>query len=105
MQLETIESKIQEIPLSPLDVVADDHEIWEETDGGAHFKMTRHNLLPSESQSIEFYALSISGLAIERNRVTREFSQVLGRPFSRSRGPKIDMLAWFVDPYYRKNLS
>lgn len=68
------------VPRSKFGEVAEDHEIWEETDGGARFKLTRHvwERLPSN----EIMALSISGVQTERDRILREFSEVFGEPYT-----------------------
>lgn len=56
-----------------------DHEIWEETDGGAHFKVTRHWLTYSpDGVGVEVVALSVSGVSEERLRLVNEFIDIFG---------------------------
>jgi hypothetical protein len=78
MDKEIIESWVASIPTSELGQVQADHEIWEETDGRAHFKVTRH-LLPNIGKH-EIISLSVSGEPNERRRVIKEFKTVLGVP-------------------------
>jgi hypothetical protein len=83
------------LPLSTLGEVQADEEIWEENDGGAHFKVTRHQL-PVEEYT-EMLALSVSGVASERRRVINEFAQVFGIPATKSAiiaSDYIDIVAW-----------
>lgn len=41
MEREIIEVRVHELPVSELGIIPNDEEIWEENDGGAHFKVTR----------------------------------------------------------------
>lgn len=99
MEKEIIESFAASIPRSELGAIQEDHEIWEETDGGAHFKVTRH-LLPLPQDEREMISLSVSGEPSERHRIMQEFKEVFGVPVSGQialRDPAhIDILAWLV---------
>jgi len=99
MEKEIIESAVASIPRSELGTIQDDHEIWEETDGSAHFKVTRH-LVPGTQRDREVISLSISGLPSERRRVILEFKAVFGPPNSgqiASKSPDhVDVLLWVV---------
>ena len=98
MEQEVIRKKVPQIPKSKLGSIPTDKDIWELTDGGAHFKMTRHEL--PIGLNIEFLALSVSGIRAERERLIGEFIQVLGIPEEQSLVPEsnieIDMLSWLI---------
>ncbi|MBI4101234.1 hypothetical protein HY441_02060 [Candidatus Microgenomates bacterium] len=87
-----------ELPTSPLGEIPGDSDIWEANDGGAHFKMTRHQL-PLGSSGLDFFSLSISGEPIERRRVISDFCAVLGEPDQAETSTEnhhIDILGWMV---------
>ena len=98
MDKEIIESWVATIPRSKLGEIQADHEIWEETDGGAHFMVTRHLL--STVGTYEIISLSISGEPSERKRVMREFNSVLGVPESGDialrQSDHIDLVTWLL---------
>ena len=100
MNLEVIRSRVGEIPVSELGKIADDHEIWEETDGGAHFKVTRHKL-EMLGAGIEFLSLSVSGTDTERERIVQEFTEVLGPPNDLDQSPyseqPVDIAGWLLE--------
>ena len=74
-----IEAMIASLPVSEMGRIAEDHEIWEEIDGGAFLTVTRHILTSTESGiEHEVVALQISGPLDERFRVISEFVDVLG---------------------------
>ncbi|MEP7205269.1 MAG: hypothetical protein ABI716_03700 [Candidatus Saccharibacteria bacterium] len=96
MEKDIIKSTVANIPTSRLGEIQQDHEIWEQTDGGAHFKVTRHTL--HVVGELEMLSLSISGRATERARIIGEFSEVLGTPTSQDVVPdsetNVDIVAW-----------
>ena len=98
MEKEVIESTVGEIPVSQLGEIQQDHEIWEETDGNAHFKVTRH-ILPVAG-GVEMLSMSVSGEPSERARVVDEFCEVFGAPASLDilleHVDHIDVVAWLV---------
>ena len=93
MDKSTIEALRHEVPVSPLGSVATDTEIWEQNDGGAHLKITRHEL---GIDNFEILALSVSGLKSERDRVRSEFSDVYGVPSETDEATECDTTAWLV---------
>lgn len=100
MERQEIERGLEHLPVSNLGEIQDDHEIWEYTDGGAHFKVTRHRLPLPDTQP-EVVSISVSGNALERQRIIREFSHVLGAPGSQDielKTPEhMDMAMWLVE--------
>lgn len=78
MERSKIGTMTSSLPLSTLGEIQSDNEIWEETDGGAHFKVTRHKLPVTEN--IEILALRVSGDIDERLRVISEFAMIFGEP-------------------------
>lgn len=96
MERETIVSKTQTVPISELGKVPYDVEIWEQTDGGAHFKFTRHYL--PVLAGLEVAALTVIGEISERHRVIAEFCEVFGLPLKsevdRSMSPNINTVMW-----------
>jgi len=96
MEKGIIESVVASLPQSELGEVQQDGEIWEETDGGAHFKVTRHILPATDGQ--ELLTVSISGEIAERARIVDEFTEVFGVPASQDINPNqadyIDVIAW-----------
>lgn len=98
MEKGIIEAMVASTPRSELDAVQDDHEIWEETEGDAHYKVTRH-LLPGSTQR-EAIFISVSGPAKDRLRVIKEFKAVLGVPVQGDVNLKdeqhLDVVSWLV---------
>ncbi|MEP7204753.1 MAG: hypothetical protein ABI716_00995 [Candidatus Saccharibacteria bacterium] len=98
MEKDIIESTVANIPTSRLGEIQKDHEIWEQTDGGAHFKVTRHTL--HVAGELEMLALSISGQPTERARIINEFSLVFGIPSSQDvvpdRETNVDIVTWLT---------
>ncbi len=78
MEKVVIESKIPEIAISPVGRIPEEHEVWEDTDGGAHFIISRHRLL--YGASAEFICLSVSGFSKERKRLIGELISAMGEP-------------------------
>lgn len=95
MERDVIRQQLGEIPVSLLGKINDDHEIWEFTDGGAHFKVTRHKL-PTDQMDQEFFSLSVSGQPAERERIIQEFSEVLGESAEMTTNHGIDFVLWFT---------
>ena len=98
MERSIIESMVASLPVSELGSIAEDHEIWEETDGAAHFKVTRH-ILPTPDRVIhEMVSLTISGPPEEKLRILNEFKQVLGRPTvaDMTDDEAMDTIAWLL---------
>lgn len=94
----TIKQVLLELPTSPIDKVPDDGDIWEANDGGAHFKMTRHEL-PIDGSDLDFFSLSISGPESERSRLIAEFSASMGEPEMVEKSESedgIDFVGWAV---------
>jgi len=100
MEKSIIETMVTSISVSPLEKVAEDHQIWEETDGEAHFKVTRHQLPVLDHP--EFLSLSVSGEPSERTRIVCEFAEVFGQPTSSDVMPdvpeNVDVVAWLLKP-------
>ncbi|HSW37308.1 MAG TPA: hypothetical protein VLG37_02980 [Candidatus Saccharimonadales bacterium] len=97
MERLTIEATVAGIPFSALGKVARDHEIWEGTDGGAQFKVTRHQL--AEVPGVpEILSLSVSGEPSERDRIISEFEHVFGKAAIKDPPPEgvqyIQMVGW-----------
>jgi len=96
MERAIIESTVASIPHSQVGEIQQDHEIWEEQDGGAKLMVTRHII--SVRDRYEMISLSVSGEPSERHRVIREFIDVFGRPFEpvlySSRLDVIDVIVW-----------
>ncbi|MEO5499365.1 MAG: hypothetical protein ABIR46_02615 [Candidatus Saccharimonadales bacterium] len=96
MEKEIISSVVASLPESKLGEIPKDHEIWEETDGGAELKVTRHILLTPDRY--EFLSLSVSGEPSERQRVVREFVEVFGEPFDKVLHPDlldyVEVVSW-----------
>lgn len=97
MEKEIIEAMISSTPRSELGEVQADHEIWEETDGNAHYKVTR-NFIPGTRQEGIF--LSISGDPRDRLRVIKDFKATLGVPAGGDIRSKdvthVDIVSWIV---------
>ena|SRR3989338_9258035 len=97
MDIEAIRISVADLPSIPLGKIAEDHEIWEGNDGGAHFKITRQ---PMPIINRDFLALSVSGEPADRQKIIDDFVVALGEPTDRSVVPEvakhIDMVAWLV---------
>lgn len=100
MKPEIIKTSIDKLPVSEVGKIADDNEIWEMTDGGAHFKVTRHWLSVPGQDDLEIVAFSISGQPDERRRVIDEFKDVFGEPAESSTVPTnpehVDIVMWLM---------
>ncbi len=98
MEREIIKSTVESLPYSTIGEVQQDHEIWEEFDGGAKVTVTRHYLPTPNRDSI--VAMTVSGEASERHRVEREFIEVFGDPVYPIDETEADdyvcTVAWFV---------
>lgn len=101
MEREVIRSTIAKLPASELGKIAADHEIWEETDGDAQFKVTCHTLPVGEG--IRIISMNVSGPENERARIIREFSEIYGNPEPEAgvisqtpEGIPIDFVMWVV---------
>lgn len=98
MERELIVSGIQEIPLSRMDAIPSDDEIWEQFDGEARFIATRHTT--GVPQNPEILLLSVSGPPIERQRIIGEFTEALGAPTICSQDfispENVDAAAWTI---------
>lgn len=96
MEREIISSSVASLPPSIIGEIQEDHEIWEEIDGGAKLMVTRH-ILPTPNRD-ELISLSVSGEPHERQRVIDEFTEVFGEPAQITQQPQlqnhIDMVAW-----------
>lgn len=97
MQREKIESTVASLPQSELGVLPNDDEIWEEQDGEANIKVTRH-VLPTPNH-ISIVSLTVSGPSDERLRVIKEFIEVYGQPaVPISLEPHMDTVVWRYAP-------
>lgn len=102
MEREIIEAMVHSLPISEMGVAAEDHEIWEETDGDAYFTVTRHWLtVPNTEIKYEVVALTVSGPPNERRRIVREFTDIFGAASQREEyvGGHIepDTILWVVN--------
>lgn len=88
MEKEIISSAVASLAFSRLGEVPEDHEIWEEVDGGAKLMVTRH-ILPMQTR-VELLSLSVSGDPSERQRVVSEFIAVFGEPIESDLAPDLD---------------
>jgi hypothetical protein len=100
MERDNIEASVASLPASRLGEIQADHQIWEETDGGAKFKVTRHMLPVNED--VPIISLSVSGEQSERARLISEFCAIYGEPepearetFETDDGP-IDIVVWLA---------
>lgn len=101
MEPKIIESMVASIPPSEMGEVQTDDEIWEETDGGAHFKVTRHWVYLPEGRH-QIVALTVSGQPMERRRIIQEFVEVFGakangRDIDLNDETAIDTILWVVN--------
>ena len=78
MERDMIKSMVGMIPVSELGKVPDHGETWEKTDGGAHFKASRHRL--TKDSGYDLIPLTVYGEPGERERIVSEFAGVLGEP-------------------------
>ena len=69
MEKGIISTMVASIPESQIGEIQSDHEIWQETDGGAHLKVTRHILPMQNGDGLELLMMSVSGHPVERARV------------------------------------
>ncbi|MBC7869073.1 hypothetical protein H7X69_02765 [Candidatus Saccharibacteria bacterium] len=94
MEKKIIESVATSLPPSKFG----EHEIWEETDGGAYFIASRHTL--PTTNGLEVLAISVSGEPSERARVVAEFCEVFGPParldILLEHVDHVDVVAWLV---------
>lgn len=100
MEPQIIESMVTSLPKSEMGEIQADSEIWEETDGGAHFKVTRHWITYSPAGAkVEVVALSVSGVTEERRRIIGEFVDVFGVVASHDPGldDGIETALWVVN--------
>jgi len=102
MRPEIIKEKILDIDFSRLGEEPTDEQIWEENDGSAHFKVTRHQLNRGISECFTMISLSVSGASEDRIRIQNEFTTAMGRQpdvldtFERE-NYSVDFFIWRVD--------
>lgn len=99
MEREKIINNTLDLPQIEAGTVASDDEIWEEDDGGAHFKVTKE-YATAYGIEVVMYIMSVSGAEEERHRVITEFIDVFGKPATENTvkatsGP-IDFISWLV---------
>ncbi|MEI6851119.1 MAG: hypothetical protein WCK26_04085 [Candidatus Saccharibacteria bacterium] len=106
MEKEIIESVSTSLPESRIGDIPEDYEIWEETDGGAHFKVTRHIIPTADKIGLEILSMSVSGIPSERIRIVDEFSEVFGTPITRDMHPdepyRMEIAAWLLNAHQHK---
>jgi hypothetical protein len=76
MEREIIGSWVAGLPETAFGKVHEDDEMWQDQDGEAEIKVTRH----VRDDGTSMVALSVAGPQPERNRVILEFSEVFGEP-------------------------
>lgn len=78
---EQIITRLRQLPSIPAGTIALDHQIWEQDEAGAHFKVTReHHQDLQTGLRLTFYSLSVSGLMSGKEQVISDFLAVLGQP-------------------------
>lgn len=95
MEREEIIKRTRNLPASHPERIAEDHEIWEGNEEGAHFKITR-NYVP-QVPTLKFYVLSLSGEKRGREKIISDFKSVFGEPDSQytlPQTPSIYFLSW-----------
>ena len=96
MEKEIIGSWVASLPETHFGSMHEDDEMWEEQDGGAWFKVTRH----VQGSGMSMMAMSITGPTEERRRVIGEFSEVFGQPARKdiSELPNhLDFIIWSLE--------
>jgi len=95
VEREEIIRRTGNLPIIHPEKIAEDHEIWEGNEVGAHFKITR-NYLP-QAPFINFYVLSLSGVRRGREKIISDFKSVFGEPDSQytlPQTPGVYFLSW-----------
>ena len=95
MEREEIIEKSRNLPAIHPEKIAEDHEIWEGNEPGAHFKFTK-NYLPQVPVR-KFYVLSVAGKKRGRERIISDFKSVFGEPerqYTLPRVPAVYFLSW-----------
>lgn len=75
--------------------IAEDHQIWEGTEGGVHFKITKEIMPVRNGPTV--YALSLSGDKDYKPKLIADFENALGKPDIRKVDPKlsgIEFVLW-----------
>ena len=106
MEREEILRRSKDLPTIHPAKIAEDHEIWEGNEEGAHFKITR-NYVP-EAPSVKFYTLSFSGPKRGRERIISGFKEVFGEPddqYTVPQVPGVHFLSWNADKVDPRLLS
>lgn len=80
MDKSLIESSLASLPEIKTGLLVHEDEVWEETDGRAHFIAMRRRLpgLPGAERGLPVMSLLVDGPQAERARVVREFSEAIG---------------------------
>lgn len=95
MEREEIIRRTRNLPASHPERIAEDHEIWEGDEEGAHFKIAR-NFVP-QAPYLKFYVLSVSGETSGREKIISDFISAFGEPNSQYQVPglpHIYFLSW-----------
>lgn len=107
MERDEIVQRSTGLPAIHPEKIAEDHEIWEGNEAGAHFKITR-NYIP-QAPSIKFYVLSVSGRKRGREKIISDFKSVFGEPrsdqYTLARTPGVYFIAWDADKVDPRLLS
>jgi len=92
VERDTIIKRTRRLPVKELGTIAGDEEIWEGSEEGASFKLTKE-ALPIEGMA--FYSLSMSGKPEVVLRLSDEFAQVFGEPTSIDANPELPGIIFF----------
>ncbi len=96
MEKDIIESHVSSLPFLEEGTELTDELLWEGTEDGASFKVTR-NVLPGIT-GFGILGLTISGEHDSRNKIVNEFSDVYGAPadynYDENQGYPIETYAW-----------
>lgn len=89
-----IKRRFNGLPTKPLYQIAEQHEVWESIEAGAHFIVSKERMpLPLV---MTVCSLSVSGQVDAVTKVIADFSSVFGEPAGRHvvEDPRIEFVLW-----------
>jgi len=97
METEEILLRTRNLPAFLAGKIAEDYQIWEGNEQGAHFKVTKEILPIPNGPTV--YMLSVSGSAESKEKVIADFTSSFGEPMMRFEIPELpgmDCVSWDV---------
>lgn len=98
MEREQIIAAANSLPEIPIGDHLKEEDVFEGTENGAHFILTR-NSTTAEEKPVSFWALTLSGSEQGKESLKTDFIQALGKPFEVKKGEGVlglESISWLI---------